>query len=261
MARRERLIFHPDFATLFNGTGWQQFSDFCGRFLSPQKRSPGAHVTRSTLPTPQGGALEVYFKLYENHRDDWRFWLRASKARCEFENYLHFAQLGVPTAEAIAWGEERDLFGRVRRACIVTRAIPDCLTLIDFFQQRPSREERAVALRHLAGIIQRLHIARFYGRSLVWRNILVSRRRNEGVKLFLIDCPRGGAALLGRSRRRLRDLATLDKCAVQYCSRTERLKFLLTYLQKSRLDDEARAILRGTLEYRRKRWPDEWRGR
>jgi hypothetical protein len=146
-------------------------------------------------------------------------------------------------------------------ASVCQRRIPQCETLIEFFQRRPSREERAQVVCQLADITRRLHEAHFFGRSLVWRNILVSRSGSAGVKLFLIDCPRGGAARFGRARRRLRDLATLDKCAMQYCSRAERLRFLLAYRQQPRLDDAARAMLRGSLEYSRRRWPDEWRGR
>lgn len=67
-----------------------------------------------------------------------------------------------------------------------------------------------------------------------------------------------GTELLGRARRQLRDLATLDKQARQHCSRAERCRFLLAYQQRPRLDHTVRATLRGSLEYRRQRWPDEW---
>ncbi len=257
----ERLVIHPKFAHALSGPGWARLGDFCARFLSKPVKRHGAYVERGTLPLPEGQPVEVYFKLYEEPRSDWRFWLRASKARCEYENYKIFARLGVPAADGLAYGEERDALGRLRRSFILTRAIPQCETLLEFFQRGPSREERAQVVRQLACITRQLHEALFYGRSLVWRNILVSRGGNDAVKLFLIDCPRGGAARFGRGRRRLRDLATLDKCAVQYCSRVERLKFLLAYLKQPRLDDTARAMLRGSLEYSRQRWPDEWRGR
>lgn len=257
----ERLVIHPKFARALSGPGWARLEDFRARLLSKPVKRHGAYVERSSLSAPDGGAVEVFFKLYEEPRGDWRFWLRASKARCEFENYEIFARLGVPAADGLAWGEERDALGRLRRSFILTRAIPQCETLIEFFQRRPSREDRAQVVRQLADITRRLHEAHFFGRSLVWRNILVSRSGNAGVKLFLIDCPRGGAARFGRARRQLRDLATLDKCAVQYCSRVERLKFLLAYLKQSRLDEAARAMLRGSLDYSRQRWPDEWRGR
>lgn len=261
VARMERLVIHPKYAHALSSPGWTRLEDFRVRFLSKLVKRHGAYVERSILPAPDGQAVEVFFKLYEEPLGDWRFWLRPSKARCEFKNYEIFARLGVPAADGLAWGEKRDALGRLRQSFILTRAIPQCETLLEFFQRRPSREARAQVVRQLADITRRLHEANFYGRSLVWRNILVSRSGNAGVKLFLIDCPRGGAARFGRARRRLRDLATLDKCAMQYCSRAERLKFLLAYRQQPRLDDAARAMLRGSLDYSRRRWPDEWRGR
>jgi hypothetical protein len=95
----------------------------------------------------------------------------------------------------------------------------------------------------------------------VWRNILVSATANEGPHLFLIDCPSGGVARFGRGRKRLRDLGSLDKSAAQHCSRGERLRFLLNYLGKPRLDDEVRRFASECVEYRRQRWPEDWRGK
>ena len=112
--------------------------------------------------------------------------------------------------------------------------------------------------RQLAEILQRLHGANFFYYDLVWRNILVSRDKEGRARLFLIDCPRGGTTRFGRARKRLRDLASLDKSAVQFCSRSERLRFLLDYLGKSRSDDETRSLIRDCIEYRRLRWPEDW---
>jgi hypothetical protein len=72
----------------------------------------------------------------------------------------------------------------------------------------------------------------------------------------VIDCPSGGFVKIGRSRQRVRDLASLDKSAVQFCRRSERLRFFLSYLSKARLDDESRALLRHVVAYRRKQWPE-----
>ena len=59
---------------------------------------------------------------------------------------------------------------------------------------------------------------------------------------------------------RRRDLASLDKTASQLCSRTERLRFFLHYLGKKKLTEKTRRMARDCLEYRRTRWPEDWRG-
>lgn len=256
----ERLLVHPKHEHNFAAQGWNSFEGVVAHFL-PQTAGCGkVTVERGSVPT-SGSALDVFFKLYDHGSAAWNFWLRASKARREFDNYETLARLGVPAAEAISCGEERDGLGRVRRAFIITCAVPAACTLIDFFKARPPRHERAAVIRELASIVRRLHAADFYYYDLVWRNILVSRQEDRGPKVFLIDCPRGGFARFGRARKRLRDLASLDKCAAQFCSRSERLRFLQWYSGEQKLRGKVNALARACLDYRRARWPGDWRGK
>ena len=187
--------------------------------------------------------------------------MRASKARREFENYATFARLAVPAAEAIACGEERDGLGRLRRAFILTRAVPNACGLDEFFKARPPWHERREVLAELAGLLRQLHAASFFYYDLVWRNILVERDGAGRLRIFLIDCPRGRHAVSGIRRRQLRDLASLDKLGAQFCSRAERLRFLLGYSGQNQTDVQTRSLLRACLDYRRNRWPEDWGGK
>ena len=83
--------------------------------------------------------MEVYFKQYQFARPGLSFVGRRSKARCEFENYAVLARLQVPAAEAVATGELRDGWGRLRKAFIVTRAVPASSTLVEFLRG-PARD-------------------------------------------------------------------------------------------------------------------------
>jgi hypothetical protein len=255
-----RLIVEPQFQDMFRALGLHNLEDTCAPVLAPNTRREKVIVRRVALSTGDDVRCDAFVKLYEVE-NGWAFALRASKARREFENYAVFQRLGIPAAEAIACQEERGPLGQLKRAFIITRAVPDACGLADFFRSSPSRELRLHVLNELAGIVRRLHAARFYYYDLVWRNILVSHTDPARPRVVLIDCPRGGIARFGRGRRQLRDLASLDKMAAQLCTRTERLRFLLAYLGKARLDDEARALARACLAYRRRRWPEDWRGR
>ena len=105
--------------------------DSCDAFLkifAPD--SPGKTAVVVAPRTVDGRS--VFFKLYEYAAPSWNFWVRRSKARCEFENYAAFETLGIPTARRIACGEIRDAFGRLRRAFILTEAIPRAWTLPQF---------------------------------------------------------------------------------------------------------------------------------
>ena len=264
----QRLFVNPKYERVFADQGWNTFSGVFEHFFPNYARRRKMTIERVMIPARDGG-IDAFFKLYHHRASGWSFWMRASKGRREFDNYAVFERLGLPAADRIACGEERNAFGILQRAFIITRAVPDAVELDDFFHSKPPAAERRQILRELAGIIRGLHSAHFYYYDLVWRNILASTpRRKTPVKegdavprLFLIDCPRGGFARFGRARKRLRDLASLDKTASRLCSRTERLRFLLAYLGQRRLDDEGRSLVRACLEYRRTRWPEDWNGK
>jgi hypothetical protein len=256
----EHLIVNPKHAELFARQGWNGFPALFTHFFPGYVRRRKMLVKRITIPTSEG-EIDAFFKLYHHEGSGWSFWGRPSKARREFENYAVFERLGLPAAERIACGEERAASGRLQRAFIITRAVPQALEFDEFFRAAPDAAQRRQVLTDLADIVRRLHAARFYYYDLVWRNILVSLVVPGQPRPYLIDCPRGGFARLGRERKRLRDLASLDKTASQLCSRPERLRFLLQYLGKSRLDEEARRMVHACLAYRRKRWPEDWMGK
>ena len=254
------LLVNPKYQQAWSNGPWQSVAAAVEHFLPDYQERRKVTVQPVRLPS-NGGAFDAFFKLYHHRPGGWRFWMRTSKARREYENYAVFEKLGVPAAEAIACGEERDRFGRLRRAFIVTRAVPNALTLDDFFQSRPPRNERHKILAALAEIVRRLHAAQFYYYDLVGRNILVSSPAAGEKQVVLIDCPRGGTSRVASGRKRLRDLASIDKAAAQFCSRPERLRFLLAYSGRDRIDDEVRALARSCVEYRRTRWPNDWRGK
>ncbi|HWN96494.1 MAG TPA: lipopolysaccharide kinase InaA family protein [Methylomirabilota bacterium] len=254
----DRLFISPQFQQRWDATGWRSFQDIVAKFLPDYRERRKVTVCR--VAVPGNATIDAFFKLYHHRAGGWRFWLRASKARREFENYSTFERLGVPAAEAIACGEERDRFGRLHRSFILTRTVPEAHSLDEHFRTRPSSRERRRLTDELAGILRRMHDANFFYYDLVWRNILVSSGKDGSKRLFLIDCPRGGTARFGQHRKRLRDLASLDKSAAQFCSRVERLRFLLKYSGKQNVDEGLRSLARQCVDYRRTRWPEDWRG-
>ncbi len=216
-------------------------------------------VVPRTVQLPGGGETRsVFYKLYEYAAPSCRFWGRRSKARCEFENYAAFETLGIPTARRVACGEMRDGIGRLCRAFIITEAIPRAWTLPQFVDEfcpnRATAEGRILRdgiCRQMAALTRRIHDGGFSHHDLYWRNILVTWTPPEPLKLWWIDCPRGG---FSRQRRRhIKDLASLDKMAAKHCTRSERLTFLKTYAGT----DDVKSLAREVLTYRRRRWSNE----
>jgi len=213
-------------------------------------------VAQRTVQIPDKTTRSVFYKLYEYAAPSWRFWARRSKARREFENYAAFEQLGIPTAQRVACGEQRDVLGRLCRAFVITEAIPRAWALPQFVDEfcpsrvtAESRELRDGLCQQMATLTRRMHEGGFFHYDLVWRNILVTWTPPDSPKIWWIDCPRGGFSQ--QHRRQITDLASLDKMASTHCTRAERLTFLKAY------GGDVKSLAREVLVYRRERWPNE----
>ena len=224
----------------------------------------GTAVAPAVLRFRDGSLEDVFFKQYIFPVPAWTFIGRRSKARREFENYAAFRRMDIPCAQAVACGELRDGLGRLRRAFILTRAVPDAQTLIEFFQSRcpsrvtlASRKLRQEIIAQCALMVGRMHGRNFFHNDLVWRNILVTCPPQGRPNLWWIDCPRGRFVWMKRRRLQLKDLAALDKQASRHCSRVERLAFVKAYLGKTRLDADVKRFAREILAYKWRRWSDE----
>lgn len=219
--------------------------------IRPSGRSPTVRPDRMELP--DGEVLSVYYKHYEYARPTWRFVGRPSKARREFLNYQVFRRLGLRVPETVACGEQREWGGRLRLAFIITRTIPDAWMLPDFWEHLARDADPAVAsaqrwvlLRQLAEGTRQLHEASFFHNDLVWRNLLVTWAPPADAVLWWIDCPSGAFSRFGpiQRRRRIKDLAMIDKLAQRLCSPRERVAALRHYLRSSGPDPRVATLAR-----------------
>lgn len=257
----------PSFAAL----GLNSFDSVAAAFgpkQDPTKTS--VFVERSSLNVPSAAPIPIFYKQYFHRPPSFGFLARPSKARCEYDNYGVFERLNIRCAERIACGEDRDKLGRLRSAFIITRAIPESIGLIEFMNKggpsgtsSSNARARRTVLRQLAAMTRAIHEASFYHHDLVWRNILVNFDSHGAPHVWWIDCPRGQIDRWSpwRRRRQWKDLASLDKCGSQYCSRTERLDFIKAYLGAKTIDTAVRGLARDVTRYRRARWPEDWHGR
>jgi tRNA A-37 threonylcarbamoyl transferase component Bud32 len=266
---RSKFIVDTAFHDLFQRMGWHSCGDVFRWFsLPPPGKKPIVRVIPKTLRLEDGTSLDVYYKQYDYPHPSWKFLGRASKARCEFRNYAVFDRLGIRCARRLACGEERAFLGRLRRAFIMTQSIPEAPSLQEFVQQLDLSEPaveigrlRRALIQQLADMTRAIHQSGFFHNDLVWRNILVTHQKSASPMLWWIDCPRGHFVPLAwrQNRYRIKDLASLDKSASRWCSRTERLRFLLAYLGSEATDPILKQWARNILDYRRQRWPDDWR--
>jgi RIO-like serine/threonine protein kinase len=98
----------------------------------------------------------------------------------------------------------------------------------------------------LAKAVAQLHQHRFAHNDLNWRNILVVP--DDDPQVYLIDCARGRRWIAPFLQFRIvKDLTHLDKFGQVYLSRTQRLRFYLTYCGERRLSAASKRRLRRVL--------------
>jgi len=147
------------------------------------------------LPLPAGDTV-VYVKRYRSPGRPWRYWGRPARAMVEWRNCRAWQRLGLPGPEPWAAGECRP-GGRFLEGWLITRGIPDTLSLAELLRTRSCASLEAVVgealVDRLAALAAAAHRAGFFHRDLKVRNILV-RLGTAGTppELWWIDCPRGG---------------------------------------------------------------------
>ena len=196
------------------------------------------HDPLSELIRVNRQGVDYYVKRYRNAGKGLRRYAARPRIKAEWQNLKRFAKWGIPTAEVIAQGLERNT-GAFVRGAMITREIPNSRDLADLAHQRsPLLADRAwvkqvsAQVAHAARV---MHAHHFTHNDLKWRNLLV----DEQTKVYLIDCPAGSFWWGPMLRYRIiKDLACLDKVAKYHLSNTQRLRFYLQYCRRARLNTQ-----------------------
>ena len=179
--------------------------------------------------------VDYYVKRYRNAGKGLRRYAARPRIKAEWQNLKRFAKWGIPTAEVVAHGLEREAVAFVRGA-MITREVENTQDLACLAKQHSPVLQDSVWVKQVSEQIARaariLHEHSFTHNDLKWRNLLV----DDQAKVYLIDCPAGSFWWGPMLRYRIiKDLACLDKVAKYHLSNTQRLRFYLQYCQRSRL--------------------------
>jgi hypothetical protein len=216
------------------------------------RRGGWSNVVKAELNAESTDAKSVFIKRQENHT---RRTLRhpimgQSTYQCELHNIRRFAEIGVPTVTPIYFAQRR--IGGNLRAVMITEALNGFRSLDDWMHDWeadgwPSREVRRLIFNSVARTLNALHARRVQHSSLYPKHIFIklsNRISNVGAELAvrLID--------LESSRRRLmrrwvvsRDFDSLNRHAPRW-SRTDRLRFLLSYFDNKKMTPDAKRLFR-----------------
>ncbi|SRR5579875_615904 len=159
--------------------------------------------------------------------------LRGSSARRSLRaaQLLDAAGFLVPLPLAAS---EQTAFGAIRSSWIFSRALTSAKVLSRFIERghAPAEVEkirRREALTAVARCVRRLHDSGLFTSDLQETNLMLERA-DDGVRIHFVDLD-GFRQLVHVSwRRRRRNLVQLDRSVGRFMSRSERLRFLLTYL-------------------------------
>lgn len=203
----------------------------------------GSHSVRKI-----GATTSYYMKIY-TARSGLKARLFGSNAEREFNNLLYMESIGVLVPPVVAHGERTCADG-LHQSVLVTQEVENSVDL------RLLAEANHPLLRNrkwfdsmstkLAQAVAQLHQHRFAHNDLNWRNILVVP--DDDPQVYLFDCARGRRWIAPFLRFRIvKDLTHLDKLGQVYLSRTQRLRFYLTYCGEQRLSAASKRRLRRLL--------------
>jgi hypothetical protein len=219
--------------------GWDR------NFISETSITRVYHLNPDPAKWPGGIFLK---KIVADHW--WRYFLRPAKSVIEAKNYRMMEAIQVPVPKVLAIGERR-YFGGLVNAFIMTEGVAESETLEAYAENHSKQRDRAFfeIFDQLADIVQRMHAANFYHIDLQWRNVLVqkkSEKNEDGIRVFLIDCPRGGRRRLPYRmwNGKMHDLAGLEKLGRVYLSAKERLRWFKRYNGGRKFKRQDRAMIR-----------------
>ena len=197
------------------------------------------------------GARHYYVKRYRIAGKGLRRFIGRPRVLGEWRNLLYFRSWGLPVATVVGYGLERRA-GLFMRGALITEELQSTSDLAQMVTDKDPRLQDWRWMNHVlqqvALTAREMHKRRFAHNDLKWRNILVDNQPLSNI--YLIDCP-GGTFWWGPflERRKIKDLACLDRIGKYQLSRTQRLRFYLLYCGQTRLRQQDRKRLLKIIRY------------
>ena len=246
------LTVAADVAPLLAKAGlvtFDNFMNFSGGTLICRKRG------RSVISFEIGDRT-FYLKRNRFHRVEFwktlsRFRLPPRSARQEWQSILAVRDAGIPTVPPVAMGEQL-VCGVERASFTLTEALYDTEPLDQVIRREFSGElssllhrKKRAHIRRVAEIAHQLHSSGMYHQDLYLGHFLLGRED----KLYLIDLQRVVCSKKVPRRYRVKDLGQLAYSAKDTggLSRSDQMRFFLTYLECPHLGAKDKELLRCVL--------------
>lgn len=206
-------------------------------------RGGWSSVYRLELTDAEGIARGFYLKRQDNHltRSLRHPFGEPTFAR-EFRAIREYASHGIPALKAVYFAQRR-LKGH-QQALLLTEALDGYEPLSTWFESWDTLgwHSRQALILSAAKLVRLLHQAGKVHQCLYPKHVFI-KADSEGADARLIDLEKTRSAWFGQADY-VADLGSFSRRS-RVPSRTQRLRFILAYLQKSHLDGEAKAFIAG----------------
>jgi len=213
-------------------------------FESPNYRRGGwSGVTRSHLMMGDGTKKAVFIKRQKNHfrkniKNSFKGNLTFS---IEFEAIMSFREIGIPTLEPVYYGLKKENDDHL--AVLVTNGLDEYFPLdelIEIWQQQgwPDIKTRKNIAQSIAHLTSKMHEHKFQHNCFYPKHLFV--KVADEVDTRVIDLEKVKKKRM-RNSAMMRDLDTLNR-HITNCSLTDRMRFLLAYLDTNTLTDDVKKL-------------------
>ena len=223
-------------------------------FEEPNKRRGGwSGVAKLSLKTEKGDQF-VFLKRQENHMTRSLLApLGIPTFQKEFENIKKFNDASIPCLKTVYFGKKG------KKAILITESLEGWTDLSDLITSElltPNQLKEIIyssaellAKTHKAGLVHSCCYPKH-----IFANITIKDNQlilPEEIKTRFIDLERAQSIAFGKPGQQ-RDLDTLNRRS-PWISNTNRLRFILRYNNKERLDNEAKTLVKAVLSKKRKK--------
>ncbi|UCD29035.1 MAG: hypothetical protein JSV03_00695 [Planctomycetota bacterium] len=204
-------------------------------------------------PTGTERIPSVYMKRYRYPKRSQRIkavlrgsWFRKSRARFEFDRLSSMRTRGIRTIEPLAVGERR-IAGLVTAGILITRGVAG-QSLLSFAKTADdlSPADRRSIVTKLAQKVRRMHEAGVVHGSMVWRDIIIHKNVSGEYDFTFLDPGYVKRFYLPGCRRLgyMRDIIDLAATATLLCHKSDRLRFVKSYIGITKLNFRHRLWLK-----------------
>lgn len=215
-----------------------------------------------------GRRQRIRFEAISDHHNIWLYLKRVHHPRikdqmqrilsgtvrhsgCWHERYMikQLALCRIPVPRIVAYTEKMILGYEIKSALITEGIVGQSLERFvpKIFSRVPRKgelAERREWIKQLAVLIRRFHRCGFCHRDLYLSHIFISFNEQGKAVYYLIDLARCFKMKLRKKRWIVKELAGLNYSAPDpEISKTDRLRFFRTYLEKTKLDDNDKKLL------------------